>query len=80
MANWHICGSCKMGLDNEAVVDPELKVYGVDALRVIDTSVMPSVISGNPHAAVLMIAEKASDSIKATYKLQSTAAYHSTTL
>jgi choline dehydrogenase-like flavoprotein len=53
-----------MGTDEEAVVDGELKVKGVDGLRVIDASVMPDLVGGNIHAAVIMIAEKASDMIR----------------
>lgn len=61
----HQAGSCRMGLDATAVVDPELKVHGIDALRVADASVMPTVVSGNCHAAIVMIAEKVADMIKA---------------
>src|SRR5258708_29043042 len=60
----HQAGSCKMGLDELAVVDPELKVYGIDNLRVVDASVMPAVPSGNCHTAIVAIAEKASDLVK----------------
>lgn len=60
----HQCGSCKMGIDDMAVVDPQLRVYGVAGLRVVDASVMPAVPSGNCHAAVLAIAERAADLIK----------------
>jgi choline dehydrogenase len=60
----HQVGSCKMGKDRMAVVDPELRVYGVEGLRVADASIMPAVVTGNPHAGILMIAEKASDLIK----------------
>jgi choline dehydrogenase len=67
----HQCGSCKTGVDNMAVVDPQLRVYGVENLRVIDASVIPFVPSGNCHAAVLAIAEKAADLIKNTYSLHS---------
>jgi choline dehydrogenase len=57
----HQVGTCKMGIDAEAVVDPELRVYGVDGLRVADASIMPAVVSGNTHAAAMMIGEKAAD-------------------
>jgi choline dehydrogenase-like flavoprotein len=54
-----------MGSDAGSVVDPELRVRGVDGLRVADASVMPSITSGNIHAPVMMIAERASDMIPA---------------
>jgi choline dehydrogenase/4-pyridoxate dehydrogenase len=62
----HPLGTCKMGRpsDPAAVVDPELKVLGVDGLRVADASVMPDLIGGNINAAVIMIAEKAADLIR----------------
>lgn len=63
----HQVGSCRMGLDNLAVVDPQLRVYGVEGVRVADASVMPSVVSGNCHAAILAIAEKCSDLVKAAH-------------
>ena len=58
-----------MGLDDLAAVDPELRVHGVDGLRVVDTSVMPSVVGCHSQAAVMMIAERASDLIKAAHGL-----------
>ncbi|KXJ73584.1 hypothetical protein RP20_CCG015526 [Aedes albopictus] len=63
---YHPAGTAKMGPWNDptAVVDSDLKVYGVERLRVIDASIMPNVISGNTHAPTMMIAEKASDVIK----------------
>jgi choline dehydrogenase len=65
----HQGGSCKMGSDEAAVVDPHLRVYGVEGLRVADASVMPSVPSGNCHAAILMIAERAADFVKKEHGL-----------
>jgi choline dehydrogenase len=60
----HQAGSCRMGLDDMAVVDPSLRVHGVAGLRVADASVMPAVPSGNCHAAILMIAERLADFIR----------------
>ena len=61
---YHVCGTCKMGTGPDAVVGNDLKVHGVEGLRVADASVMPAITSGNTHAPVLMIAEKASDLIR----------------
>jgi choline dehydrogenase len=60
---FHPAGTCKMGADRMAVVDHHLKVHGVQNLRVVDCSIMPTLVSGNTHAPVVMIAEKASDLI-----------------
>ena len=60
---YHPCGTCKMGVDDMAVVDENLKVKGIQNLRVVDASVMPEIPSANLNAPTLMIAEKASDII-----------------
>jgi choline dehydrogenase len=60
----HQAGSCRMGIDDRAVVDPQLKVRGVDGVRVVDASVMPAVPSGNCHTAIVAIAERAADLVK----------------
>lgn len=61
----HPVGSCRMGSDPDAVVDPELRVRGVDGLYVIDASVMPRIVSGNTNGATVMIAEKGADLVGA---------------
>ena len=63
---WHFMGTCKMGpaSDPQAVVDAQLRVHGLQGLRVVDASIMPAITSGNTGAPTMMIAEKASDLIR----------------
>jgi choline dehydrogenase len=62
----HPVGTCKMGVDPDAVVDPELRVHGISGLRVADASIMPDITSGNTAAPAMMIGERAADLIAAS--------------
>ena len=66
---YHLCGSCRMGRDpRSSVVDPNLRVHGVDGLRVVDASIFPNITAGNINAPTLMVAEKASKIITEGFK------------
>ncbi|HZU91662.1 MAG TPA: choline dehydrogenase [Stellaceae bacterium] len=66
---FHPTSTCKMGIDAPAVVDPQLRVRGIEALRVADASIMPTVVSGNTNAATIMIGERAADLVRAELRL-----------
>lgn len=66
--SYHPCGTCKMGIDPDAVVSPDLKVIGVEGLRVIDSSIIPQVPSCNLNAISMAIGEKGADLVLNEHK------------
>jgi choline dehydrogenase-like flavoprotein len=70
----HACCTCRMGSDEDAVVDTQLRVRGIERLRVVDASVLPDIIGANINACVIMVAEKASDLIRGRQPLAASAA------
>ena len=61
---YHPVGTCRMGNDKDAVVDPNLRVRGIESLRVIDGSIMPTLVGGNPNLPIMAMAEKISEHIR----------------
>ncbi len=61
--SYHLCGTCRMGCSEDSVLDPQLRVRGIERLRVVDSSAIPQIVSSNTNAATIMLAEKGSDLI-----------------
>ena len=76
MTNFHVSGTCRMGVDEMAVVDSEGRVHGIEGLRVADASLMPQIPSGNTNAPTIMIGEKVADHIKGRREPPSNADFH----
>jgi choline dehydrogenase len=76
-SSFHLCGTCRMGSESDpmAVVDPETRVRGLKGLRVVDASIMPSIVSSNLNAPTMMIGERASDLIKGASRVASTSSW-----
>jgi choline dehydrogenase len=68
IVSWHPIGTCKMGGDSLAVVDPELKVRGVEGLRVADSSLLPTMCSPNTNAGSITIGERAADLVMSEHR------------
>jgi choline dehydrogenase len=64
--SWHMVGTCKMGVDPAAVVDPELRVRGIDSLRVVDSAICPTIPSSNTNIPSIAIGEKGADLLLAS--------------
>ena len=71
---YHLCGTCRMGNDSDAVTDEQGRVHGIEGLRVVDASLMPQITSCNTNAPTIMIAEKIADAIRARPPLPSSTA------
>jgi choline dehydrogenase len=68
--SWHMVGTCKMGTDAQAVVDPQLRVHGIDRLRVIDSSIFPTIPSSNTNIPTIATGEKGAELLLAASKGQ----------
>ena len=66
VSNLHPVGTCRMGREADAVVDPQLRVHGIAALRIADASIMPSIVAGTTKAPTIMIGEKCADMVRGT--------------